>query len=136
MYTTPTGVLLWLPFLWGAAYAPFINGPTQRETDVITIPTRYALHSYAKLGAARWCVFTTARQLTPWDAYFGSNSTNGKNLQPIRHPAGRIRRGGDCSLTDRVHQCVCAQVAALAEAPSAHLAGVGPVAVVCAHVVV
>ena len=53
----------------------FINGPTPRETDVITIPTRYALHSYAKLGAARSWVFTTVRQLTPWDAYFGFNST-------------------------------------------------------------
>ena len=48
---------------------------TEREPDVITIPTRYALHSYAKLGAARSWVFTTARQLTPWDAYFGFNST-------------------------------------------------------------
>ena len=52
-----------------------INGPTPSETDVITIPTRYALHSYAKLVAARSWVFTTARQLTPWDAYFGFNST-------------------------------------------------------------
>ena len=53
----------------------FINGPTPRETDVITMPTRYAVHSYAKLGAARSWVFTTAHQLTPWDAYFGFNST-------------------------------------------------------------
>ena len=64
----------------------FINGPTPRETDVITTPTRYALHSYAKLGAARWCVFTTARHLTPWDAYFGSNSTRASGkYQPSRH---------------------------------------------------
>ena len=53
----------------------FINGPTPRDR-CHNQPTRYTcVHSYAKLGAARSWVFSTARQLTPWDAYFGSNST-------------------------------------------------------------
>ena len=52
----------------------FINGPTPRDR-CHDQPTRYTcVHSYAKLGAARSWVFSTARQLTPWDAYFGSNS--------------------------------------------------------------